>query len=58
MSLCGTWIERMPTFEAPQMSSKSRSPTNTQAPGSCTPTASMAARNASGAGLVQRISLV
>src|SRR3954466_11724786 len=40
------------------MSSKSRSPTKTRRVGSCTPTACIAARNASGAGFVHGISLV
>ena len=33
---CGTWMVRMPTWAAPQMSSKSRSPTKAQRRGSST----------------------
>ena len=46
----------MPTDFAPWMSSNGRSPTNTAARRLATPTASSAARNASGCGLVHGIS--
>jgi hypothetical protein len=41
--LCGMSTARMPTRRAPQMSSKSRSPTKTQRDGSMAPTAAIAA---------------
>ena len=47
----------MPMPLAPCTSSNGRSPTNTQAAGSSSPTAAIAARNASGCGLVQGSSL-
>ena len=58
IALCGMWIALSPALWAPQMSSKSRSPTYTHAAGSPAPTASMAARKASGAGFVHGTSLV
>jgi hypothetical protein len=52
MSLCGTSTARIPTALAPEMSSYGRSPTNTQADGSSTPTARIAEWNDSGCGFV------
>ena len=46
--LCGRCTARRPAFWAPQTSSKSRSPTYTQRPGTVAPTVSMAFANAYG----------
>ena len=48
----------MPRLLAPKMSSYGRSPTKTHEAGSVTPMAAIAARNASGCGLVHGISLL